>query len=144
MNNYDKNEESSYLEYLDANNLHGYAISKKLPVGNFEWLDKDDISKFNYELIKKYDENSDIAYIFEVDVEYPKHILMLHSDLPFLPERMKTVKSTKLVCNVQDKKYIYIVHIVALKQALNHGLKLTKLRKIIQFDKEARYCNILI
>ena len=43
MNNYDKNKESSYLEYLDANNLYGYAVSKKLPVGNFLWLDKDDI-----------------------------------------------------------------------------------------------------
>ena len=43
MNDYDKNKESSYLEYLDANNLYGYAVSKKLPVGNFLWLDKDDI-----------------------------------------------------------------------------------------------------
>ena len=61
---------------------------------------------------------------------------MLHSDLPFLPERMKINKSTKLVCNVQDKKN-YIVHIVALKQALIHGLKLTKVHRIIQFDQEA-------
>ena len=132
MNNYDKNKESSYLEYLDAKNLYGYAMGKKLPVGNFKWLDKDDISKFNDELIKKYDENSEIGYIFELDVEYPKHICMLHKDLPFLPERMKINKSTKLVCNVQDKKN-YIVHIVALEQALNHGLKLTK----VQFDQEA-------
>ena len=43
MNDYDKNKESSYLEYLDASNLYGYAVSKKLPVGNFLWLDKDDI-----------------------------------------------------------------------------------------------------
>ena len=104
--------------------------------GKFPCLDKDDISKFNDELIQKYDENSDIGYIFEVDVEYPKHIRMLHSDLPFLPERMKINKSTKLFCNVQDKKN-YVVHIVALKQALNHGLKLAKVYKIIQFDQEA-------
>ena len=58
---------------------------------------------------------------------------MLHSDLPFLPERMKFNKSTKLVCNVQDKQN-YVVHIVALKQALNHGLKSAKVHKIIQFD----------
>ena len=104
MNNYDKTKESSYLECLDANNLHGYGMCKKLPVGSFKWLDKDNISKFNDELIKKYDENSDIGYIFKVDVEYPKHIRMLHSDLPFLPERMKSNKSTKPVCNVQDNK----------------------------------------
>ena len=136
MKNYDKNKGSSYLEYLDANNLYGYAMTKKLPVGNFKQLDKDGISKLNDELIKKYDENSGIGYIFEVDVEYPKHICMLHSDLPFLPERVKINKSTKLVCTVQDKKN-YVVHIVALKQALNHGLELTKIHKIIQFDQEA-------
>ena len=136
MKNYDKNKESSYLEYLDANNLYGYAMRKKLPVRNFKWLDDNEISKFNDELIKKYDEDSDIGYIFEVDVEYPKHICMLHKDLPFLPEKMKLNKSTKLVCNVQDKKN-YVVHIAALKQALNHGLKLAKVDKIIQFDQEA-------
>ena len=124
INNYDKNKESSYLEYLDANNLYGYAMSKKLPIRNFKWLDKDDILKFNDALIKKYDENSDIGYIFEVDVEYTKHIRTLHSDLTFLPERMKINKSTKLFCNAQDEKN-YVVHIVGLKQALDHGLKIT-------------------
>ena len=87
MNNYDKNKESSYLEYLDANNLYGYAMRKKLPVRNFKWLDENEISKFNEELIKEYDEDSDTGYIFEVDIEYPKHIRMLHIDLPFLPEK---------------------------------------------------------
>ena len=43
MNNYDKNKESLYLKYLGANNLYGCEMSKKLPVGNFKWLDKDDI-----------------------------------------------------------------------------------------------------
>ena len=52
MNNYDKNKESSYLKYLDANNLYGWAMCKKLPVGNFKRLDNEDISKFNDELIK--------------------------------------------------------------------------------------------
>ena len=49
MNNYNKNKESSYLEYLDANNLYGWAVNKKLPIGGFKWLDKDDILKFNDE-----------------------------------------------------------------------------------------------
>ena len=53
MNNYDENRESSYLVYLDAYNLYGFAMSKKLPIGKFKWLDKDDISKFHDELIKK-------------------------------------------------------------------------------------------
>ena len=61
---------------------------------------------------------------------------MLHSDLPFLPERMKINKYTKLVCNIHNKEN-YVIHIEALKQALNHGLKLTKVHRIIQFDQEA-------
>ena len=61
---------------------------------------------------------------------------MLHSDLPFLPERMKINKSTELFCNVQDKKN-YVVHIVALKQALDNGLKIPEIHEIIQLDQEA-------
>ena len=73
-NNYDKNKESSYLEYVDANNLYGWAMSQKLPIGNFKWIEKDDKSKINEKFIKNYDENSDKGYIFEVDVEDPKKI----------------------------------------------------------------------
>ena len=95
-------------------------MCKKLPVGDFKWVD--DLSIFTEDFIKNYDENSNKGYIFEVDVEHPKNLHKLHSDLPFLPERMKVNNCTKLVCNVQDKEN-YPIHIVALKQALNHGLK---------------------
>ena len=111
-------------------------MSKKLHVGNFKWIEKDDVSKFDEEFIKNYDENSDKGYILEVDVEYPENIRMLHSDLPFLPERMKISKCTKLVCTTRNKES-YEVHIRTLKQALNHRLKLTKVHRIIQFDQEA-------
>ena len=107
-------------------------MSQKLPVRNFKWMEKDDISKF----IKDYDENSDKGYILEVDVEYPKNLHKLHSDLPFLPERMKINKSTKLVCHIQNKEN-YVVQIRALKQALDHGLKLTKVHRVIEFRQEA-------
>ena len=53
MKNYNKDKESPYLEYFDANNLCGLAMSQKLSGRNFKWLDKDDISKFNDKLIKK-------------------------------------------------------------------------------------------
>ena len=72
MNNHDKNNESSYLEHLDANNLYGWAMSQKLPVRNFKKIEKDNISKFDEEFIKNYDEDSDQGYILEVDVEFQK------------------------------------------------------------------------
>ena len=72
MRDHDKNKESSYLEYLDTNNLYGWAMSQKLPVRNFKWIEKCDISKFNEAFIKNYDEDSDQGYILEVDVEFQK------------------------------------------------------------------------
>ena len=133
MKNNDKNKESTYLEYLDANNLYGFAMCKTLPVGDFKWVD--DLSIFTEDFIKNYDEESDIGYLFVVDVEYPKNLHMLHSDLPFLPERMKINKCDKLVCNLNDKEN-YPVHVLALKQALNHGLKLTKVHRVAEFTQE--------
>ena len=53
MKNYNNNEESSYIQYLDANNLYGWAMSKKLPVNGFKWLDSDKINEINNEFIKK-------------------------------------------------------------------------------------------
>ena len=111
-------------------------MSQKLPVGDFKWIEKDDTSKFDEKFIKNYDENSDKRCIFEVDFSYPENILLLQSYLAFLPERMKINKCTKLVCTTQNKEN-YVVHIRALKQELNHGLKLKKVHRIIQFDQEA-------
>ena len=88
--------------------------------------------KFNEDFIKNYDENSDKGYIFEADVEYPKNLHDLHSDLPFLPETMKINKCNKLVCNLYDKND-YVVRIRSLKQALDHGIILKKVHKVIQF-----------
>ena len=87
MKNYDKNVISSYLMYLDAKGLYGWGMSQKLPVKGFKWIEE--LSKFNESFIKDYDENSNKGYFFEVDVEYPKNLFNLHSDLPFLPERNK-------------------------------------------------------
>ena len=92
--------------------------------------------KCNEDFIKKYDEDSDKGYILEVDVEYPKNLNYLHRDLPFLSERIKINKCSKLVCNLYDKNN-YVVHIRSLKQALNHGLILKKVRRVIQFNQEA-------
>ena len=78
MKNYNNNEESSYIQYLDANNLYGWAMSNKLTVNGFKWIDNKEI---NEDFIKNYDENNDKGYIFEVDVKYPKrlHIVIYRS-----------------------------------------------------------------
>ena len=124
MKSYNNNEESSYIQYLDANTLYGWAMSKKLPTNGFKWLDASETSnKINEEFIKNYNENHNKGYILEVDVKYPKRLHELHSDLPFLSERMEVNKCKKLICNLFNKKK-YVAHINSLKQALNHGLKL--------------------
>ena len=111
MKNYNENEKSSYIQYLDANNLYGWAMSQKLSVNDFKWIE--DTSEINEEFIHD-----------------------IHNDLPFLPKRMKIDKCEKLVCNLHNKKK-YVVHIKSLKQALNHGLKFKKVHRIIEFNQEA-------
>ena len=124
MKNYNNNEESSYIQYLDANNRQG--------IDNNETAE----AVINEDFIKNYDENNDKGNIFEVDVKYPKRLHELHSDLPFLSERMEVNKCKKLVCNLFNKKK-YVAHINTLKQALNHGLKLKEIHRVIEFNQEA-------
>ena len=109
-------------------------MSQKLPTDGFRWVE--DLPQFNEDFIKKYYANSYIGYFLEVDVEYPKRLFNLHKDLPFLPERKKVEKVEKLICSIEDKEK-YVIHIRALKQALNHGLKLKKVHRIIQFKQKA-------
>ena len=148
MKNYNNNEDSSYIQYLDANNLYGWAMSKKLLVNRFKWVDNDKTAEpsakhvINEEFIKNYNENDKKGYILQVDVKYPKKLHDLHSDLPLLPERMEINKCKKLVCNLYDKKK-YVVHINSLKQALNHGLKLKKSIESLNLIKKHGLNHIL-
>ena len=101
MKNYDKNIDSSYLMYLDKKNLYGWAMSQKLPVNGFKWVN--DLSRFNEVFIKYFNENR-VGYFLEVDVEHPKNLWGSHKDLPFLPERKKLEKAEKIVCSMKTKK----------------------------------------
>ena len=136
MNNYNKNIGSSYTQYLDSNNLYGWAMSQKLPVNDFKWVKQEELSKFNEDFIKNYDENGNTGYFLEVDIDYPKELFNLHKYLPFLPESKKENKLEKLICDIEDKKK-YVIHIRALKQALNCGFRLKEVHRITQFKQKA-------
>ena len=158
---YDSTKKSIYLQYLDANNLYGWAMCKKLPLNSYKWAN---VEEFDSDFIKNYDDNSDKGYLLEVDVEYPKELYSSHRDLPFLCEKRsklhkefeykvskevekahkkvyKTFNIThepenKLIATIQDKNK-YVICISTLKQALNHGLKLQKVHRVIEFNQSA-------
>ena len=109
-------------------------MCQNLPVGGFKWLE--DLFQFNEHFIKNNDKNSNKWYIFEVDVEYPKNLFNSHKYLPFSPEKKKIKKREKLICDIKDKEK-YVVPIRDLKQALNHGLKLKRVHRVIQFIQKA-------
>ena len=104
---YNPNKESSYFQYLDANNLYGWAMSQPLPTSKFKWveIDPDQISALAASKTK--------GYLLEVDVKYPIDLHNSHNDLPFMCDKMKMNKVKKLVPNLKDKKK-YVIHIRAL------------------------------
>ena len=106
-------------------------MSQKLPVNRIMWYNSY-LSDFTEDFIKNYNEDSDEGYFIEVDIEYPKELWSSHKGLPFLPERRTLEKVEKLVCSIENKEK-YVMHIRALKQALNNGLKLKKVHRVIKF-----------
>ena len=133
MKDYDKNKASSYLRNWDVNNLYGWAMSRKLPVNNFEWIQ--DTFYFKEDFTKNYNEESDERYFLEVDVQYSKKLHELHHDLYFLQERMKLRKIEKLLSNLHGKTG-YLVHTRNLKKALNHRLIMIKIHRVIKFNQK--------
>ena len=125
---FNPNEDTTYLQYLDTNNLYGWAMSQPLRTGGFKWVD------VNPNEISELATRTDKGYILEVDVSYPKDLHDSHNDLPFMCERMQINGVEKLVPNLRDKKN-YIIHIQALNQALQHGLRLHRIHQAIEFDQ---------
>ena len=83
-------------------------MSQKLTVNDLKWVK--DISEFNEDFIKSYNDDSDEGYFLEVDIQYLGNLHNLDNGFPFLPEIMKIEKVEKLVKNSHDKEQ-YIIHI---------------------------------
>ena len=159
---YDASKESSYIIYLDSNNLYGYAMSQYLPCGDFEWEEekfKDVKQAENF--IKSLTNTEDYGYILEVNLEYPADLHDLHDEYPLAPERITVredmlseyAKSTltngkystvpKLILNLNSKKN-YVLHYRTLKLYLNLGLKLIHVHRALKFRQSpwlAEYIN---
>ena len=127
---YDPKTPTKYLQYLDANNLYGWAMSQPLPTGGFRWVD------VSLDEINELVNHKDHGYLLEVDVAYPRELHDYHNDLPFMCGRMKINGVEKLVPNLYYKKR-YVIYIRALKQALDHGLVLEKIHRAIEFKQSA-------
>ena len=94
MNNYNKDLESSYLAYLDENNLYGWAMYQIFPVNGFKWVEK--LSRSNERFIKNYDENSDIGYFLEEDIDYPKYYLIFIKIYHFYLKEKRLINAKNL------------------------------------------------
>ena len=112
---FNPSEESSYLQYLDANSLCGWVMSQPLPTGRFRWV------SIKPNKVGKLAARTDKGYLLEVYVSYLRDLHYSHNDLSFMCERMDINGIEKLVPNLCNKKN-YIIHIQVLNQALAHRL----------------------
>ena len=102
-----------------------------LPTHRFRWRNGEDFTPEKKDELVKKDER---GYLLEVDVTDPKELHESHNELSFLVEEMRIGREEKLVPNLKDKKGC-VVHIKAMDQALKHGLKLKKVRRVIEFQQ---------
>ena len=152
MSDYDSNNQSTFITYLDKNNFFGWSLSKYLPYGKFKWLknvDELDIMSIN--------KKSDVAYILEVDLKYSDKLHKLHNDYPLAPEKLAVTNDMfsnycksiadkyeikvgdikKLIPNLGNKNK-YVVHYRNLQLHLSLGMKLTKIHRVLQFKQSDR------
>ena len=125
MKDYDPDQPTKYISYLDANNLYGWAMCKPLPTKGFKWMTKEELKDWK-----------SMPCILEVDLEYPEKLHDLHNDYPLAPERITVNKVEKLIPNLNDKTK-YVIHHENLKLYLSLGLKLTKIHRGITFEESA-------
>ena len=150
---YKPSEELSYIVYLDANNLYGWAMSQPLPYMGFKWLTKAEWEAIIWGTIP--DDNL-IGYIIDCDMEYPKELHDMHNDYPLAPERRliqyeqlneyqlrilkhynvpkSSLKVEKLTPHLMARRN-YVIHYRNLKFYLEEGLTLKEIHKVLQFTQ---------
>ena len=146
MENYDPEQPTSFLQYLDANNLYGWAMSQPMPTAAFQWVDYTD-------QILETPADADHGFILEVDLDYPTSLHQKHNDYPLAPEKLTITKDQmspyqqklidelgvsmsceKLVPNLQPK-IRYVLHYRNLQLYLKLGMKLEKVHKVLSFHQ---------
>ena len=125
MNDYDPDQPTKFISYLDANNLYGWAMCKPLPTKWFKWMKREELKDWK-----------SMPCILEVSLTYPEKLHDLHNDYPLAPERLIVNKVEKLIPNLNDKTK-YVIHHETLKLYLSLGLKLTKIHRGITFEESA-------
>ncbi|KAJ8911232.1 hypothetical protein NQ315_012219 [Exocentrus adspersus] len=133
--NYNSEEPSSFITYLDATNLYGHSMSQPLPTGGFTWVNESDIKNFD---VMEVSDESRYGFILEVDVDYPEELHDKHTDLPFLAENIvppnSKSKLKKLIPNLYNKRN-YVIHYKTLQQAIKNGLILKKIHRVLKFEQ---------
>ena len=135
MKDYDSSKESSYIQYLDANNLYGWAMSQNLPTHGFKWMSnitKEKVIEILDKANHSMSNHGRKGYIFEVDLEYPEHLWDTHNDYPLAPEKIKVNGVEKLICHFKPRIH-YVIHYRTLRQCLELGMRLTKVHRGISF-----------
>ena len=130
MKDFNPEKKSKFIQYLDANNLYGWAMSQKLPTHNFKWIKNITIDKV-YKILSRVGQ-SNRGYIFEVDLEYPENLWKTHNDYPLAPETVKVGGVEKLICHFKPRKN-YVIHYQSLLQCLNLGMNITAVHRGISF-----------
>ena len=129
MVNYNPDKPSTYIQYLDANDLYGWTMSQPLPTHWFKWLHDLTVDSV-INLLEKRKTNR--GYIFEVDLVYPRKLCIPQNDYPLAPERMTINGVEKLIVSFKPRKN-YVVHYQNLKKYLEMGMRLTAVHRGISF-----------
>ncbi|CAH1737406.1 unnamed protein product [Aphis gossypii] len=127
---YNETKNKSWIIYQDCNNLYGWAMSQYIPYGGLNWLEP------TLNGLDDLDDTSPIGRVYEVDVTYPQHLHNEHNDLPFLPQNsMPSGSKVRKLMATFEKKDNYIIHYRNLQQAIENGLIVEKVHRVIQLNQ---------